>query len=664
MPWVLLLFTFLSFGLLIPRLGFYWDDWPVIYLTQTQGTSGFWDFYQYDRPFSAWTYILFSPMLGTSSWGWHVFVVALRWLSAVFLWLCLRTIWQKKPDAALWAALLFAVNPLFFQQPVAVAYSQHWIVSLLYLGSLYFMLKAQEPGGRFYLFTAAAFALSLVQLFTMEYFVGLELLRPVLLWFYHRERRPHDTAKDTLWRVSRNSAIYLTGLSFFLIWRLFIVKLPGGETNDPILFSQFLQAPIEAFVGLLERMAQDIYYLLTSWIVSVNPLDVSLTRPFSLTVLAVIGFAVGVLWFTLSRYRKLEDEQGDIRSGLDFLGLGFLAIVLAMLPVWMIGRQVTLGGDRFSFAALFGVSVMLVGILDWFSSRRAAKITAIAALLALGIHTNLYTAKAYQNSWERQRDFYWQLFWRAPFIQPGTPLISDGEVFSYVGLYSTSMGISLLYPPAGDPQNVQYWFFNYHEGIVNIRDKVIEGTLLKYSLRNYSFSGQSRESLLIRYDPASQQCLQIFSARDGSMKDIPSYFRDILEISNLSQIDRRAARAGWVPPKNIFGAEPERSWCYYYQKADLARQYGDWKEAARLFDEAQASGFSPGNEREYLLFIDIYLKLTDLEKAYELTMQVESISKRNNDDMCAVWGANTTLLPASEARLYYEKVKTELSCIY
>jgi hypothetical protein len=64
-PAILLAAVFISFGLLIPFLGFYWDDWPVIYMTHTQGTAGFWDFYQYDRPISAWTYIVFSPILGT-----------------------------------------------------------------------------------------------------------------------------------------------------------------------------------------------------------------------------------------------------------------------------------------------------------------------------------------------------------------------------------------------------------------------------------------------------------------------------------------------------------------------------------------------------------------------------------------------------------------------
>jgi len=138
-PAALLFITVVSFGLIIPWLGFYWDDWPVIYLTQTEGTSGFWDFYQYDRPFSAWTYIVFAPLLGTSPQAWQIFTLLLRGLTAVFLWESLRLIWPEKPRQLFWVALLFAVCPIFGQQFVAVAYSQHWICYLLYFCSIYFL---------------------------------------------------------------------------------------------------------------------------------------------------------------------------------------------------------------------------------------------------------------------------------------------------------------------------------------------------------------------------------------------------------------------------------------------------------------------------------------------------------------------------------------------
>jgi hypothetical protein len=111
-PPILLFAVLVSFGLLIPRLGFYWDDWPVVYMTHTQGINGFWAFYQFDRPFSAWTYILLTPILGTHSIAWYIFVMDLRW-AAVSIWLVLRQIWPAKHHQVFWIALLFAECPLF-----------------------------------------------------------------------------------------------------------------------------------------------------------------------------------------------------------------------------------------------------------------------------------------------------------------------------------------------------------------------------------------------------------------------------------------------------------------------------------------------------------------------------------------------------------------------
>jgi len=65
-PLLFLLLTIVAFGLLIPFLGFYFDDWPVIWLTKTG--ANFWEFYRYDRPFSAWTYVVTTPILGTTPW--------------------------------------------------------------------------------------------------------------------------------------------------------------------------------------------------------------------------------------------------------------------------------------------------------------------------------------------------------------------------------------------------------------------------------------------------------------------------------------------------------------------------------------------------------------------------------------------------------------------
>jgi len=661
-PAILLFATVLSFGLLIPWLGFYWDDWPVIYLTHTQGIHGFWAFYQYDRPFSAWTYILLAPILGTNSIAWYAFVLGLRWVTAIFVWLLLRIIWPKKHHQVFWIALLFAVCPLFVQQQVVVAYSQHWICYLFYLMSLYLMLKAHAEPRFYYRFTTLAVFLTLVQLFTMEYFIGLELLRPFVLWMYLSERNTRTLSAGILWSVIKSTWAYFAVLLLYVIWRLFFLHLPENNVNNPVLLSGLLQAPFQVFINLFEKALQDYLYLLISWVVSVNPVDINLRRPFSLAVLVILLFAFICSTMFLRRYRPIEIDDKDDGWCIQALLFGTLAILLGVLPVWVIGRQVTLGGDRFSFAAMFGVCIVMVGLLEWLSSRQRAKITVVCVFLALAVHTNLYTAKRYQLSWERQQTFYWQLFWRAPYIQPGTAFIADGEIFPYVGRYSTSMGITLLYPTVSDPQNVPYWFFDYWEGLFRIPDELVKGRTITEGIRNYSFSGDSKNALLINFVPEASRCLEIFSPQDVDLKEMPQPLKGLAGISNLQRIARTPLIDGWLPPKVVFGSEPRHEWCYYYQKAELARQYQDWGEVVRLLQVATQKGFSPNDDREYLGFIDAYIKLGMYDQATDLTMKVKGSTKKNDDGLCALWRKNAGLQQQSDFSLIYDQVRLKLDC--
>ena len=662
-PFALLGITVLSFGLLIPWLGFYWDDWPVMYMTETQGATGFWDFYQYDRPFSAWTYIVFAPLLGTSPLVWQIFTLLLRWLTAACLWACLRIIWPEKPLQSFWVAALFAVCPIFTQQYVAVAYSQHWICYLLYFCSVYLMLKAQQARRTFYLLTILSAGLSLVQMLTMEYFLGLELLRPVILWLYFRERESSAPIRETLRRVAAAGWIYGALLIVYVIWRMFFLRLAEPDPNQPVFFGELLNSPIQALLGLLQKALQDFLYLVLAWFTAVKPSEFDLQRPFSLAILVIAVLGSILFGMILSRYRPSEEGTVNDRWYVQALVLGALGIVLGTLPVWLINRQVSVGplGSRFGLAAMFGLSLLFVGFLEWLSPRRGAKFTVICLLIGVAIHTNLHIAKAYQQAWEKQRAFYWQLFWRAPYLPPGTAFISDGEIFSYVGLYSTSMGISLLYPPVDKPQEVPYWFFSYWERLYRFPEEIVSGITLEEGLRNHSFRGDSRNAILLDFAPEANRCLRLLSLREADDPDLSEAMRGLLSISNLGRIER-APRNDWQPPTSIFGPEPEPAWCYYYEKAELANQYEDWEGVIRLMDEAKSRGFAPIEMKEFMPLLEAYLQTGEVETARALSLQMARLSNNIDDRVCSAWQEALNRSPDPELESAFKEVRDKSGC--
>ena len=52
-PLILLIITVITYVPLIKSLGFYWDDWPMLWFDVTQGPSGFAEAFTSDRRSSA-----------------------------------------------------------------------------------------------------------------------------------------------------------------------------------------------------------------------------------------------------------------------------------------------------------------------------------------------------------------------------------------------------------------------------------------------------------------------------------------------------------------------------------------------------------------------------------------------------------------------------------
>jgi len=78
-------------------------------------------------------------------------------------------------------------------------------------------------------------------------------------------------------------------------------------------------------------------------------------------------------------------------------------------------------------------------------------------------------------------------------------------------------------------------------------------------------------------------------------------------VAPFSKVNRVSTRATPpVPAKSIFGAEPPHTWCYYYQKAELALQTRDWKQVVSLGDKAIQQDLHPNDVIEWLPFIQAY----------------------------------------------------------
>jgi hypothetical protein len=135
-----------------------------------------------------------------------------------------------------------------------------------------------------------------------------------------------------------------------------------------------------------------------------------------------------------------------------------------------------------------------------------------------------------------------------------------------------------------------------------------------------------------------------------------------LPLSNMETITTQPEHSA-RPPSFLFDPEPSTSWCYFFEKADLARQDGDWQKVADLADEAFSGNYFPQDLSEYLPFIEAFARLGRLEEAEKLTQMVSEPMPTFNPALCDIWQRveKEGQLPAG-SKPSIEKIKVELSC--
>lgn len=650
-PFALLIPLILAFGLLIPWLGFYWDDWPVLLTSQLQGAEGFLEFYQYDRPVSAWTYIVTMPLLGQHPVAWHIFTLLLRWLTTACLWWTLVGLWPQRRSLATWTAALFAVYPVFTQQSIAVAYSQHWICYLLYTFSMGAMVQAWRQPRRAGLLTALALLAALLHMFTMEYFVGLELLRPVAFWILVSERQEGLVLR--LRKVLLRWAPYLAALLGFVIWRMFFVDLAGEDANPPLLLYEILNSPLQGLLLLAQQSLQDIFHLFfAAWADTLNPLRIELTDTVTLLSWGAGWVAAGLSAVFFLRLSRAASSPEAARAPLaasprswtiQALVMGMAGVVLGLLPIWLTDRQVIVGmySDRFALPAMLGASLVIVALVDLLIAGRTKQVMIISLLIGLGVSFLLYGANEYRWARIHQNRLFWQLAWRAPDIQPQTAFLSNGEVLGRMGLYSHAAAINLIYAKDAPFDQLPYWYFSIGREYAHRMEQLRADAPMETTFRHYTFLGNSHDSLILYYEPTQADCMRLVTPQDADDPDLPALVVKALPAVDLTRIDP-SPEAEHKLTLSVFGAEPEHGWCYFFQKADLARQTQDWERAVELGDQAQAAGYSLLNSQsntpqEWIPFIEGYAHMDRWEDARAIAQAALEKDPRMAERLCEVW---------------------------
>ncbi|MDO9302477.1 MAG: hypothetical protein Q7T89_13915 [Anaerolineales bacterium] len=665
-PLAFLVTCIFSFGLLIPSLGFYMDDWTYVFYAKLKGIDSLREMLIYDsRPNATWLYMLGFNVLGFKPIAWHISALLMRWGTVTLIWMIFKTIWTERKKEAIYIALFFAVYPFFMLQPFAVGSTHHWFGFLAFTLSVLLMIHAVNANiSRMIALTALALALEAAHLFTSEYFSGLELIRIFILWILISRAEPAVPKRIT--KVLLNWLPYLIVLGIFFYWRVVIYQNPPDVTrNEPLILQQLFTQPLKAIGYLVATSIKDALAVMTiGWQKATDVSLLNFASPFVQFRLAVSALFFGIAYAYLSRLLPNSTEPNDDwKAGS--ITLAIIGLLTGGLPIWLIGRSIVesknlLSASRFGIPAMFGAAILSYLIVNYFIGERNKKIIALAFLLALAVNFHLDNTKEFQNSWEKQVKLAQQLLWRAPQIKAGTAILTDEEVLGVMGEYAVSFSINTTYQVKDIKNTPPYWYFPFYYTNPNV-DELLQGAPLEYSKLSMNFSGDSNKMLLLSFNPELKRCLWVLNPNDTNLRLVSDDMRKLSAGSDISLIQQTDSEP--TLPESIYGKQNTKTWCYYFEKADLARQYKQWNEIARLWQESKSVGEQADNGFEYIPFIEGFGHLEDWEQVKLLTKSAKKITAGLEPSLCSALDRLTANAPASQQRDdTIKNLKDDLKC--
>jgi hypothetical protein len=634
-PLVILLVCVLAYGLVIPWLGFYWDDWAFLFIRTQLGAEGLTRYFATNRPFIAWIPQVTIPLLGTTPWKWHVFMLLVRASSAVSVWWVIRLAWQEKRSIALWTALLFAVYPGFDQQPIAINYSDFFLLfTFLMLSFGLGILAVRSPRKKWWLLLIAL-PLAAYNHLALEYFFLLEFLRPMLMWFNLQDQGYSSRAR--LKRVLLGWAPFLLVWVGALVWRFFIFDYQTNNYEIGLL-DQLHSAPLTAVGTLLLTIITDLFKVtLGAWAL---PFSFPAPAQFGLrSTLLYSGVILLVMLAALAAaaWQRKDNAESKPRSTFVPILTGLFAMLIAGWPFWLTSLPVGLSfaASRFTLPFILGVSLFLAGLVRLLPVGCRVQHAILAGLVALAAGYQVIVATEYRRDWNTQKNFLWQMTWRAPAIEPGTVIVANDTPIRFASDNSLVSPLNWMYAPDNHSARLDYMFFYPSIRLETALKNLEPGMPIEKDYLAAAFKGSTDQLVALVYSPPG--CLRVLDPDlDPLNQMLPLLIRQAAGLSKVDLIQPDSAQAA-VPMPEIFGSEPLHGWCYYFEKADLARQQGDWELVAELGDAAYNQGDYPNDPTERLVFIEGYARTGQWQKAQQQTQEAAAVTPLLQPVLCRLW---------------------------
>ncbi len=624
------LITFISglaYLLFVSQFGYFNDDWYLMYAAGAQGPSVFWDIFAIDRPLRALVMIPAYTLFGPNPLYYNLGAFLFRLLSGfAFLWI-LRMLWPHNRRITLWMTLLFLIYPGFLSQPNAIDYLCHLTGLAAGMFSIGLTIQAIQAHSwtRSILFYGASILLGWFYLGQIEWYIGLEFFRfACILLLVIRQN-------ETLWikvvRFFQYSLPVLLIPGVFLIWRLFFFESERGATDVDFQLSDLRAEPFTFLFKYLSTLLNDsMDVLINAWWLPLGRLSAGMSMQdwnLGFGVALLVAFS---LWIFFRVIQNPEDAESGHRPDWkrDVLWIGLGSIVFGLLPVVLVGRTVDFKNfSRYTLIASIGASLLWPLALSYISNLRVRTIL-FGILIVSASLTHYANGFTKARETEALRNFWWQVSWRIPQLEPGTTLVTHYSVVAEEDYFTWGPANLIYHPESMQDEYVQPTIY-----AVLLSEETISKaealTRQEYSNRRSIVTYPNHRNLLVLTQPKADSCVQVIDHNQVELSDYED--ERVVALAPFSEAEQILLSESFhTPPQIPFGDEPFHGWCYYYQRASYARQLEDWAEVVRLGDEANR--YVTSNPIEWMPFLEAYAYLDNISRIEEIASLMKMTSDR------------------------------------
>ncbi|MBQ4513936.1 MAG: hypothetical protein II969_13155 [Anaerolineaceae bacterium] len=640
--WVLLplcLFVLASYGLLLNKLGFYWDDWPYVWTRLELGYHGLLRHFSFSRPVAGQLHNLAILITNGSPLLAQIWVLLMQVFCSFCAGFLVKEVWPGKKFAAVLTALLFLAYPGFTMRPIAINFSfSYFLMGMLFL-SFILSIRAAKGAKHGVLMVVCACLISLLNLFASEYFFLLELLRPCFLYAALEEDNAGHSNSYVI-RLTSSLKKCLPHLFVFaagIIYRVFFNKTQTLHYDFKLL-SDFKAAPVSTVLNYLVQMAKDcLRVIFEAWgtVFQFPNSDEFGSRSTLMYFLICAGVCVicfiSLLLFADENTNKIHRR----RDNIFMLLIGVFALLLAGQPFWLTESAIhfVFQNCRYTLPFILGVSLILTSLLDLVHKPRVIPIAIASVFIGLAAGHLFVVGNEYRRDWTLTKDFFTQLKWRIPGIAENTVVVTNVLPIRFSTDNSLTAPLNWIYAEDYEKDRIPYMLYTNTKREATLSG-LESGNEIFQEYLSAQFFGNTDDMISVYYNAPG--CVHVLDPEvDLFNQTIPTIDREAAVLNNYSRIRVDDPETGLNT--KLFGAEAAHGWCWYYEKADLERQRGNWEDAASLGDEAFAGQDHPNDPMERIPFIEAYARTGRWEDALNQTRAAMEVTPVMNDPLCALW---------------------------